>query len=56
MAAEPLCKMCGHPADLVDHITPILDGGAVLDEENLQSLCRTCHTTKTQTDLVRRRG
>lgn len=56
MAAEPLCRMCGKLADLVDHITPILDGGAVLDDNNLQSLCKACHTTKTQADLERRRG
>lgn len=56
MAAEPLCRMCGHLADLVDHIVPILDGGAVLDDENLQSLCVACHASKTQMDLERRRG
>ncbi len=56
MAAEPLCRMCGRLADLVDHIVPIMDGGAVLDEENLQSLCTACHARKTQADLARRRG
>lgn len=55
LAAEPTCRMCGKAAALVDHITPILDGGAVLDEDNLQSLCVKCHAKKTQDDL-RRRG
>ena len=60
LAAEPLCRMCHEagrvtPAVLVDHITPIRDGGAILDDSNLQSLCRACHDTKTAED-VRRRG
>lgn len=38
----------------VDHIKPIRDGGAPLDERNLQPLCRPCHTRKTTTDLRRR--
>ena len=60
LAAEPLCRMCSQagrvtPAVLVDHIQPINDGGAVLDDGNLQSLCRRCHDVKTAED-VRRRG
>lgn len=56
LAAEPLCRMCGRPADLVDHITPIRDGGERLDDDNLQSLCRSCHDEKTQEDVRKRRG
>lgn len=61
LAREPLCRMCRRvdrvsAAVLVDHITPIADGGAVLDDANLQSLCRRCHDDKTATDLVRRRA
>lgn len=56
LAGEPLCRMCGRPADLVDHIVPIRDGGERLDERNLQSLCRSCHDTKTAEDVRRRRG
>ena len=60
LAGEPLCRLCAAQglataADLVDHIVPIRDGGAVLDEENLQSLCRRCHDAKTAEDLARRR-
>lgn len=60
LLAEPLCRMCQQagritPAVLVDHITPIRDGGARLDDDNLQSLCRRCHDEKTVED-VRRRG
>ena len=31
----------------VDHITPISDGGKAFDLDNLQSLCRWHHITKT---------
>ena len=49
---HPLCVMCkkdgrATPAVIVDHIRPIKQGGAALDENNLQSLCRACHNTKT---------
>lgn len=60
LMAEPLCRMCGQAgrvmlASMVDHIVPIADGGAVLDDDNLQSLCRRCHDAKTPSDLARRR-
>lgn len=53
--AHPLCVMCTAmgrttEADLVDHIRPIAQGGARLDQQNLQSLCRTCHAAKTRRD------
>ena len=59
--AEPLCRRCASlgyttAATLVDHILPIADGGAVLDEENLQSLCIRCHGIKTSEDLRKRRA
>ena len=61
LRAEPLCRRCASlgyttPATLVDHITPIADGGAVLDEDNLQSLCVRCHGIKTSEDLRKRRA
>ena len=48
---NPLCEECLRqgimtPAELVDHIIPIEDGGAIFDLENLQSLCRACHNRK----------
>jgi len=60
LASEPLCRMCQQAgrisaAVLVDHITPINDGGARLDDDNLQSLCRRCHDQKTADDVQRRR-
>ncbi len=60
LQAEPLCRRCATlgrttPAVMVDHILPIADGGAVLDEDNLQSLCIRCHGIKTSGDLLKRR-
>lgn len=45
LAMNPLCEHCQHEGKLVaavvvDHIVPIKEGGAMLDIENLQSLCR----------------
>ena len=50
--SNPLCVHCVKedvvtPADVVDHITPIKQGGAELDESNLQGLCHKCHNKKT---------
>jgi 5-methylcytosine-specific restriction endonuclease McrA len=36
---------CGLIADSVHHIVPIEDGGAKRDPANLQSLCRSHHST-----------
>lgn len=49
---EPLCRNCEErgrvePASEVDHIVPLSEGGARLDHDNLQSLCRPCHNRKT---------
>jgi 5-methylcytosine-specific restriction endonuclease McrA len=44
---EPNCRICGEKAIAVDHIIPISQGGADLDANNLQSLCRRHHNTKT---------
>lgn len=44
---DPVCQMCEErPAEEVDHITPLAEGG---DDsmENLQGLCESCHSKKT---------
>ena len=61
LKGEPLCRMCATAgrvtaAVMVDHIVPIADGGAVLDDTNLQSLCTSCHASKTREDLRRRKA
>ena len=59
--AEPLCRSCkviGRlvAAAVVDHIVPISAGGADLDDSNLQSLCKSCHNTKTLIETMGGRG
>lgn len=51
---EPLCRHCRKQgklvaASVVDHIKPITEGGAELDLNNLQSLCKPCHERKGHT-------
>ncbi len=55
LADEPNCRWCGAPATTVDHIKPLLGGGAD-SRPNLQSLCRGCHARKTIIDVGRRRA
>lgn len=52
---EPICRMCLErgkytPAVLVDHITPIRQGGSPTDVKNLQSLCNLCHEQKSRAE------
>ena len=37
----------------VDHVVPLFKGGAALDEDNLQPLCKPCHRRKTNDELMR---
>lgn len=51
LARHPLCVECQAKgmvvaAAEVDHIVPLADGGTN-DDENLQSLCKSCHSRKT---------
>ena len=42
------CRKCGRAGRLeADHVVPIWRGGAPLDVDNVQALCRTCHVAKT---------
>jgi len=43
---HPLCKQCGQAGSDVDHIVPRQDGGSD-KPENLQTLCKSCHSIKT---------
>ncbi|XPS83916.1 HNH endonuclease domain protein [Desulfosarcina variabilis str. Montpellier] len=40
---------------IVDHIVELKDGGAPLSEDNVQSLCRSCHQRKTAREARLRR-
>ena len=47
---EPNCRSCGKPGRHVDHIDgagPLAPNGH--DHANLQTLCHSCHSTKTAT-------
>ena len=51
---EPVCRMCKNAlAQMVDHITPLKQGGERLALENLQPLCNRCHGAKKAQDKVR---
>lgn len=48
---EPNCRVCFENGRInesteVDHIKPIRLGGAKLDRNNLQGLCKSCHARK----------
>jgi 5-methylcytosine-specific restriction protein A len=49
---EPLCRACSDRGRAtagkeVDHIIPMSAGGAEFDHDNLQTLCKFCHSSKT---------
>ena len=52
VSMSPLCQTegCFLPVHTVDHIIPINKGGATLDLENLQSLCKRHNAIKTSND------
>ena len=54
LRANPLCASCGRPANEVDHITPKRAGGED-DDENLQALCKSCHSVKTMRERYGKR-
>lgn len=48
---KPLCEVCQHAdrlktAALTDHLIPIHENGARLDDKNLMSMCHKCHNRK----------
>lgn len=46
---QPWCQAptCNNPANEADHIIRPRDGGNFYDRNNLQSLCKGCHSRKT---------
>jgi 5-methylcytosine-specific restriction endonuclease McrA len=41
------CYWCGAPADTVDHVVPLVRGGARLDPANCVSACVRCNSART---------
>jgi 5-methylcytosine-specific restriction endonuclease McrA len=56
LAEEPLCRLCGCAARVVDHIVQISQGGERYDMGNLQSLCSPCHDRKRSQESRRAHG
>ena len=46
LAEEPYCRECPAPSNEVDHIRPKRKGGTDA-RDNLQALCKPCHSRKT---------
>lgn len=45
---NPVCAVCGRPAEIVDHIVPHRGSELLFFErDNWQPLCRSCHGAKT---------
>lgn len=51
IARDPICKICNRAASReADHKTPMARGGDPWDENNLQGVCKPCHSRKTATE------
>lgn len=58
LAEHPLCAECQRQGRVtlavdVHHIVDIRNGGALLDADNLECLCHSCHSKKTIADSGR---
>lgn len=59
---NPMCVRCASKgymkaADMVDHIVEVRDNqDLMLDRDNLQSLCNSCHRFKTEAEKKKRKG
>jgi 5-methylcytosine-specific restriction endonuclease McrA len=40
------CAICNKPAHTVDHIIPRIKGGDMWSPSNLQSMCKSCNSSK----------
>ena len=56
LSKNPFCAVegCNRPADVVDHIVEIRDGGDRLNPDNLQPLCHYHHNIKTAEEKRKR--
>lgn len=55
--SHPICEECERkgivtPGYFVDHIKPLRQGGDFMDPDNLQTLCRPCHASKTNKEIA----
>lgn len=54
LAAHPLCVECGTFARVVDHITPVSQGGDFWNGP-FQSMCDSCHARKSASERTDQR-
>lgn len=56
---HPLCEQClldgrrDTPSRMVDHVTPLSDGGAKTSDDNAMAMCWKCHGIKTAQNKVK---
>lgn len=51
LRSEPLCRVCKRQANEVDHILSVREHPHLAwDLDNLQSLCKSCHSSKTKSN------
>lgn len=56
IARDKKCLKCGSTNKLeVDHIKALVNGGDMWAEDNLRTLCHSCHLKKTRLDLYKRK-
>jgi 5-methylcytosine-specific restriction protein A len=49
ISEQPICAGCDNALSVdVDHITPLAEGGQPYARDNVQGLCRPCHSSKTR--------
>ena len=49
LSENPLCinfDICHNVATIADHVKELIDGGEAFDINNLESMCQSCHNTK----------
>ena len=57
LSKEPLCvnfAVCGNHASIADHIVEIKDSGEPFSINNLQSMCQSCHNSKSAQERANR--
>lgn len=52
---NPVCIECKAIATQADHILPVSLGGDMWALDNLQPLCRSCHSSKTRREMNRKK-
>jgi len=53
LQGKPTCNYCDRPADTVDHIVAIMNGGGH-DLDNLQPCCAQCNNRKGHKEVAQR--